>query len=686
MTNTIIRASAGSGKTFQLSNRYLDILFQREPVDTILASTFTRKAAGEITSRILTRLADAALDNDKRRDLAEHVDIPSSRFEIPDTSWGVALHSAGLKGGVSEKSNAYETLRPIRLVSTSSSRPAGNPVSEPVGEEQEIVRLLADLARNLYRMRISTLDSFFNKLATAFSLELGLPPGWSILEETDYFRFIGEAVRTVLAGGQHHEARRLMNMLQKGEQNRGVTKELFDLATALLPIVRESPAEAWNHEKLLRPELDEAAFQTVLARLETADVPLTQKKTPHGNFLKAQTRLVGQAVDDDWSGFLESSLVQSVLSGDCLYYKLPVEGDFLDCVRELITQAHAVIVNKIVAQTKATRELLELVAEAYDDILLRERRFRFEDITGRLSGREFASMLDVLNHRMDAKTAHLLLDEFQDTSMPQWKVMAAFAGDVARNPHGSFFCVGDVKQAIYAWRGGESGIFGTIEDSIPKIETKSMDQSFRSSPVVLAAVNRLFESIVDNAALAKKEGENIDSQNSPTAAELWAEGFSTHQAAPKNQQLPGHVVLEVSPELPEALASETGSYHKEDDETEDGVDDPNKPEDTKKTIFVRYVVDRIRELHETRPGQSIGVLVNRNDKIGPIIAGLKRYEIEASEEGGVPLTDSAAVQHVLSALILADHPGDTIAHFHLLHGPLAATLGLYQHDGFRNAV
>ncbi len=107
MTNTIIRASAGSGKTFQLSNRYLDILFQREPVDTILASTFTRKAAGEITSRILTRLADAALDNDKRRDLAEHVDIPSSRFEIPDTSWGVALHSAGLKGGVSEKSNAY---------------------------------------------------------------------------------------------------------------------------------------------------------------------------------------------------------------------------------------------------------------------------------------------------------------------------------------------------------------------------------------------------------------------------------------------------------------------------------------------------------------------------------------------------------------------------------------------------
>ena len=47
----VIRASAGTGKTFQLSNRYLELLAAGVPGDQILASTFTRKAAGEILDR-----------------------------------------------------------------------------------------------------------------------------------------------------------------------------------------------------------------------------------------------------------------------------------------------------------------------------------------------------------------------------------------------------------------------------------------------------------------------------------------------------------------------------------------------------------------------------------------------------------------------------------------------------------
>src|SRR5688500_13581161 len=51
--NLVIRASAGTGKTFQLSNRYLTLLDRGVPVDQILATTFTRKAAGEILDRIV---------------------------------------------------------------------------------------------------------------------------------------------------------------------------------------------------------------------------------------------------------------------------------------------------------------------------------------------------------------------------------------------------------------------------------------------------------------------------------------------------------------------------------------------------------------------------------------------------------------------------------------------------------
>ena len=67
----LIRASAGTGKTFQLTNRLLDIILSDEDVDTILATTFTRKAAGEITERVLERLAYCCIDANARDELGQ---------------------------------------------------------------------------------------------------------------------------------------------------------------------------------------------------------------------------------------------------------------------------------------------------------------------------------------------------------------------------------------------------------------------------------------------------------------------------------------------------------------------------------------------------------------------------------------------------------------------------------------
>ena len=67
LDNLIIRASAGTGKTFQLSNRFLALLRQGVPSESILATTFTRKAAGEILDRVIGRLAEAAGNDRKRR-------------------------------------------------------------------------------------------------------------------------------------------------------------------------------------------------------------------------------------------------------------------------------------------------------------------------------------------------------------------------------------------------------------------------------------------------------------------------------------------------------------------------------------------------------------------------------------------------------------------------------------------
>lgn len=606
MTNSkIIRASAGSGKTFQLSNRYLGILFSGDSVETILASTFTRKAAGEILDRVLQRLATAALNENKQRELQTFVD------SCPDS-------------------------------------------------KEELQELLADLARNLYRIRISTLDSFFNKIASSFALEIGFPPGWSILDDNDYNRCLSEAIRQVLSESEKNNAKQLMNLLQKGEQDRNVMRELLDLASDLLPLVRETTAENWDHEHLHRKELDSAQLRDLLNRLEQTSVPLTAKGKPDSRFVKLKEKLAVLAMNEDWKKIAESSIIESIAKDEeeIKYYTISVPDDLLFALKELVDQIRAVQINKLIGQTRATRQLLDLIMEASDDILIRERKFRFEDVTERLARKDFSPTLINLAYRMDARTQHLLLDEFQDTSMSQWKVLRPFALETTTAKDGSFFCVGDTKQAIYAWRGGVAAIFDSIEKQlgIKDSDRIPLNKSFRSSLVVIETVNRLFENIALNPAL----------DDYPLAVESWSNRFEHHIADKKN--LPGFCRLEV------AIPVENGEMSNElTDEEANPVELKNDQ------LLFQYTVDRITRLHRDKPNASIGVLVMRNKQIGALISGLKAKGIEASEEGGNPLTDSAAVQHVLSAMVLADHPGDRIARFHLANGPLASLLRLEEY-------
>ena len=163
--NLVIRASAGTGKTFQLSNRFLGLVAAGEPLESILAVTFTRKGAGEILDRVLLRLAQAASD-------------PAEAAAL-----GRFLEVRGL-------------------------------------DQQRCQALLEAMLRGLHRLRTGTLDSFFIQVARAFSLELGQPHGWQIADEILDGRLRAEAIRTVLREESTGDVVRLMNLLTKGEAAR----------------------------------------------------------------------------------------------------------------------------------------------------------------------------------------------------------------------------------------------------------------------------------------------------------------------------------------------------------------------------------------------------------------------------------------------------------------------------------
>ena len=126
--HVMILASAGSGKTYQLTNRFVKLLARGAPPERIVALTFTRKAAGEFFDEILTKLAAAAAEPARAARLADEIE------------------ERGLGCG-------------------------------------DFLRMLRAMTDAMHRLSLGTLDSFFARLVRNFPLELGLGGDFEILQE-----------------------------------------------------------------------------------------------------------------------------------------------------------------------------------------------------------------------------------------------------------------------------------------------------------------------------------------------------------------------------------------------------------------------------------------------------------------------------------------------------------------------
>ncbi|NLY02159.1 MAG: UvrD-helicase domain-containing protein [Rhodopirellula sp.] len=585
--NCLIRASAGTGKTFQLSNRFIGLLAGGAAMDTVLATTFTRKGAGEIVDRVLSRLAEAALDPRQAAALAEHIGVASV-------------------------------------------------------DQQRCLELLSELLRHLHRMRAGTLDSFFIQIARSFSLELGQSPAWEIIDEIADRQLQAEAIRRILQEESTSDVVRLVNLLGKGEAAREISDQLAQLVQGLYETYLDAPADAWSAIPRRR-QLVEPALSTALQAL--ADAPLPTDK----RFLKARDQNLDDARNGEWDRFVSGGLAAKIAAGETRYYSKPIEAALLDAYRPLVDHAHAYLLDRIINQNEATHQLLERFDTIYRKLKLQRHAVRFADVTKMLGGAALAERLDEIEYRLDGRIHHLLLDEFQDTNPGQWRVLRTFARRILQaGNQASLFCVGDVKQAIFGWRGGVAEIFDTLEEEFPRLALRPLDQSFRSCPPVIETVNRVFETLADNPAL----------DNHAEASQRWSARYKTHTTVHKH--MPGCCRLLTARAAGEAEKSAVATQC--------------------------FAAREIARLHQQMRSCTIGVLVRKNEAVARMIYALREEGIEASEEGGNPLTDSPAVQLILSLLTLADHPGDRTARFHLAASGLAAAIGLPDYEDDRLAA
>ncbi len=589
-TTVVIRASAGTGKTYQLTNRFLGLIKDGVRPDHILAVTFTRLAAGEILERVLLRLATASLDIHEGNALAK------------------ALH---------DKSFTRERC----------------------------LNLLQELTRSLHRMRVETLDAYFAQLARSFSLEIGLPTSWEIIDEVQDQRLRSEALEATITEDSEKTIARLLKIIFQGEANRSITAELSSKVGNFYNVLKETDENAWHNFPNL-PLLDRTQLQNAIDDLRREEPPA------HGSAKKRKEKDVEVAELNDWGTFIRTGIGAKILAGETEYYRKEIPATLITAYQKLIDHAQAVFVNELKEITVANFDFLKRFEKHYEELKQRNRGIRFEDVTHSLTNLAKTADANEQNFRLDTEISHLLLDEFQDTSLRQWQIIRPMAERITdgRNmlfdtAFSSFFCVGDVKQAIYGWRGGRSEIFDALKKHLENTKDLPLNKSYRSAPTIINVVNRAFKNMSGHDNLGDVEA----------AVTQWCDEFPEHET--ELTELKGYVQLETAP-----LAI---------------VEEGNISAEQQRETTFEFAADKIATLHELMPEKTIGVLLRQNKSVARIIYELRRKGVKASEErGGNPLTDSAAVQVILSLLRIADHPTDSIAAFHVATSPVGSHFGI----------
>ena len=291
--NEVVRASAGTGKTFELSNRYLRLLASGVDCSAILATTFTRKGAGEILDRIMQRLSAAALSESAAAELSDQL------------QWKLT-----------------------------SSRAAD---------------ILQKLLRNLHRLEVSTLDGFFNRFAKAFSLELGLPATWEIVENQVIQELQDRGIERIL-----HEdyVVDLFHMMSHGEAKRRIATELRDVVKQLYEIFAGADSDAWEKIPRLKGALNDAAFHELMDAMPEAELPDLK------SWRKAWDKLQQRLFDQEWEKIISDGIVGKIAAGETKYQRREIPENVRAFGQTILDHCAAILTNQLITQNVATRDLL----------------------------------------------------------------------------------------------------------------------------------------------------------------------------------------------------------------------------------------------------------------------------------------------------------------------------------------
>ncbi|MGN8405383.1 RecB-like helicase [Helicobacter pylori] len=453
-----LKASAGSGKTFALSVRFLALLFKGANPSEILTLTFTKKATAEMKERILDYLK--------------------------------ILQKENLE---SEKEKSQNILKELE---------------EKYHLDPSLVR---NNAQKIYQrflnaeIRISTIDAFFQSILRKFCWFVGLSANFEVNEDTEaHQRQLNESFLSALNSEQLEELSAFI-----------VQCLSYDNYTS--DSILEQLRFLKNKLYLFDPNKKESAFdeEGFLEKLRSLNNQIQSIET-------ASDKAKEAIKCDSFRGFLNSSLTWLKKKSEYQSFKkLKSEIPTLESECEEIEND---LKRYYEAKETAIFKKFPKFIQLYDNATSKIQALDFDAIKDKvhvlLNGYE-EMPAEFFYFRLDSKIAHILIDEFQDTSLNDYKILAPFIDEIKAGIgqakwHRSVFFVGDVKQSIYAFRGSFSSLFESVSKDFYH---DNLEFNHRSAPLIINYVNTIFKKAYQNSPTAYLEQKYPKASNNKHVTE-----------------------------------------------------------------------------------------------------------------------------------------------------------------------
>jgi len=603
----IVQAPAGSGKTELLTQRYLMLLAQVKAPEEIIAITFTRKAAAEMRARILKALESA---RDKKPSEAHKL----TTWQLASTAlandnayqWDIQHNPNRLRIQTFD-SLAAELTRQMPVLSTTGAQPGVTENAEPLYEEAAKATLssLDDPDTGIHIQGVlSHLDNRWSLASELLVSMLARRDQWLNILEPDKIFSIEHTLEDIL------------------NSKLSILHSLFD--THDLDALCELTHFAGNN--LNDPSLPQHAFINDAALPEASRNDLAKwcgiaemVLTKNGTARKKGGINVKMGFPPEKKQEKEElvPIIGKLASNTALLERL-------DEVRSMPQDNYkddqtAILIDLLHCLNFAVRKLQDVFAQ-HHEVDFAEIQIRALQALG-----DEESPTD-LALSLDYQIQHLLIDEFQDTSSSQYKLIKKLTTGWLPSDGRTLFIVGDPMQSIYRFRQAEVGLFLQTQDhglGDISLERLTLSMNFRSQGGIIDWVNHTFAKVFPT----------YDDLNE--GAVSYSPSVATH---PASHEISVHTHTFDATYYAEAEAA--------------------------------FITQKIQSYRETNPDNSIALLARSRRHLDLIVESLKLADIPVQANKIEALIHRATVMDLRSLTRALLHPADRLAWLSLLRSPL----------------